>query len=82
MDAPLSRPMVRDEFEAYMEAEYGRHGMLDLQARMQRALTHGTSSRVGTKDGLLTLNRAGPKESHLATWDEIVWSALKWGKQT
>jgi hypothetical protein len=72
VEAPVTYGMTRQEFEAWYRDEYGRAGMAEFEARMERVERTGCSSAVGqTVEGLIALNRAGDGGKAL-TRDEIV----------
>lgn len=71
VDAPVTYGMTLEELEAYIKDEYGRTGLKELPARMDRVEKYGTSYYPPkTVDELLVLNRAGDNEEGL-TADEI-----------
>jgi len=71
VDAPVTYGMTVAELHDYVQAEYGRRGLEELPARLDRVERFGTSSiRPCSANDLITANRAGEKESCL-TLDQI-----------
>jgi hypothetical protein len=71
VDAPITHGMTREELHDYIKSEYGEAGLRSLPERLERVEATGTSSRIGTLEGHIACNRAGPKETEL-TFDELV----------
>ncbi len=71
VDAPVTNPMIRAEFDAYYLAEYGRDGMRNGYAeRMDRVMATGTSCIRGDFDSVVYPNRMGDDEACL-TIDQV-----------
>jgi len=71
VDAPVTFGMSPDEFRQHYRDEYGRQGAQDLEDRLARVETKGTSSRVDPDlTSCIDNNRAGPDGACL-TADEI-----------
>lgn len=66
-DRPATFGMKLDEFTRFYREEYGRRGMQELPARLERVEKCGTSSYDSeTPEELFLCNRAGPNESKLS----------------
>lgn len=73
VDAPVSHMMSEQELHEYIGVEYGANGLANLTQRLERVQAQGTSSINGTtSEDLLSFNRAGQNESHIATAEEMV----------
>jgi hypothetical protein len=76
VDAPVTYLLTEAQFREYYEAEYGKAGQADLDARIERAKTNGTSALDGTTaEELARGNRAGKDEKPLPfdeLWDEFL----------
>lgn len=60
------RSLSIDELRAWYQEEYGRHGLDNLQPRIDRALVKGTSSLIhDSLEQMLDCNRAGENETEL-----------------
>lgn len=71
-DAPVTRGMSREDFDAHYRERYGSEGMRELPARMERVDEKGTSSFMyDDAKGTIEYNRAGPNET-TATRAEII----------
>ncbi len=67
VDAPVTFGMTPDEFTEYYREEYGKKGMQELPARLERVEKHRTSSYDSeTPEDIFLCNRAGPNESKLS----------------
>lgn len=73
VDAPVTYALTREELEVYINAEYGRQGLIELPPRLERVEKYGTSFEEPTllKD-LINYNRAGDKETCLS--EEEIYS--------
>ncbi len=72
VDAPVTYGMTEKEFREYYEIEYGRQGLKELDARLERAIKKGTSAFGDENlESLVCVNRAGPNETEI-TLDEIM----------
>lgn len=67
VDAPITRGMTLAELKTYIREKYGRDGIRDLDMRLKRVETKGTSSfdDVSARD-TVAFNRAGLKETCLS----------------
>ncbi len=72
VDAPVTFVMTREQLEQHTKERYGREGMLELPARMGRVAGTGVSFYDEDLESVLLCNRAGPGETRLESWDEIV----------
>jgi len=70
VDRPVTYGMPLEEFKEYYRDEYGKQGMWNLDERMKRVESKGTSELDDDLDGTLKHNRAGPDETFL-TKEEI-----------
>lgn len=74
VDAPVTAAMTLDDLRELYRAEYGNEGMRDLESRLARVETKGTSSCVDSGvDDVFTCNRAGLKETHLTVDQCVDW---------
>jgi len=72
VDAPVSYACSIAELEDYYRDMYGQAGMGALPARIERAISKGTSSFIDESlHDLVRGNRAGPDETEL-TYDELI----------
>lgn len=72
-DAPSTHLMDEGELFEHFRAENPNLEREAFDIRMKRARLQGCSAIYGpTKAELLAYNRAGPKESYVATEDEMV----------
>lgn len=65
IDAPVTRGMAREDFEAWCQDEYGSRAMRDFPDRMARADATGTSYLDRTLNDTIACNRAGEHEACL-----------------
>lgn len=65
-DAPSTFGMSEAELRAWTRDEYGRVGLRDLDARIERCRETGTSFYDDTLDVVIAHNRAGRGERHLS----------------
>lgn len=71
VDAPITYGMTLEELKEYIRLEYGRNGLLQLPARLDRVEEYGTSCFDGRSvKSVIHDNRAGWNEETL-TLDEI-----------
>lgn len=71
VDAPVTSGMSLAEFKKYIRDEYGREGIRELDQRLVRVESFGTSLYTPqTPQDAVLCNNAGPGESEL-TFDEI-----------
>lgn len=73
VDAPATYGMPLDEFRQYYQEEYGRSSLDELERRLVRVESTGTSCRLpgSTVDSLIEGNHAGNDEASL-TKQEII----------
>ena len=72
VDAPVTYGLEKDDFLAYYKEEYGRAGMTELPARLERVELRGHSAMVTYGvDDLIADNRAGDNEECLSK-EEII----------
>ena len=71
VDAPVTYGMSLVDFKAFYKEEYGNQGMEKLEERLKRVEKQGTSALYCSVDGLISYNRAGPKESSLSKQEII-----------
>ncbi len=75
VDAPIWEGLLKDDFISFYK-QNKNHQECSLDERMKRVDKNGTSAMWTDKEGLLSGNRAGPKETHL-TEDEI-YNTMSW----
>jgi hypothetical protein len=69
-DAPTTKGMTLEQLHNYIKDQYGRIGLEELPARLERVEATGTSAYGEDLAGTISFNRAGPNEEQL-TEDEI-----------
>jgi len=73
-DAPTSEPMTLEAFKAEWQRLHGVIGMLELQERLTRVETKGTSSYGDASwRETVSCNRTGPGESELTPDQFVEW---------
>lgn len=67
VDAPITYGMTEDELREYIREKYGRRGVDELPARLERCAAKGTSF-LGDRNhyDVVRSNRAGPGETCLS----------------
>jgi hypothetical protein len=60
VDAPVSEGLSLEELRIWYKEEYGNHGMRDLDERLERVKSKGTSSKIhNSAEDTISCNRAG-----------------------
>lgn len=79
VDAPTMICEGLAEFVEYYLREYGVRSELELCGRLGRVAGHGSSAVAANQSPreLLAGNRAGPNETELSSWDEIIDHTLQ-----
>ncbi len=72
VDAPVTYGMSLDEFKEYYKEEYGNKGIEDLEQRMSRVESKGTSAyNELSAENVISYNRAGKQGGRL-TYGQIL----------
>jgi hypothetical protein len=67
VDSPLFESALTLEQLSYVtKRDHGEHGLRALRDRLDRAHATGCSSYIEDLDDVISVNRAGPKESRLS----------------
>ena len=75
VDAPVSHPMTRNEMAAYLLTKYGTDGEREIEPRLVRCDTKGTSSFYEPDaETAVSCNRAGPGEAELTFAELVAWA--------
>ena len=72
VDAPITYLLTEEEMRGHLHEQYGDDGLASFESRMERVRKQGCSGMNYTRADLLSFNRAGPHESHLATEEEFL----------
>lgn len=65
-ESPNTYGMPLEEFKGWYKEEYGNHGLLELEKRLETVNAKGTSAANDDNvDQTIRVNRAGPNEKQL-----------------
>lgn len=77
VDAPITMGLSREEFKEWYQEEYGNHGMIDFDSRIERVDAKGTSSMMDKNvEETVRFNRAGPKGAPISLQEIIRFFCL------